>query len=412
MANIYVSYPNNKSCRKCIYKADIQQNVYAVIRNLEEDIKFLHGDSFYVECNGRRVSVDDLTEEGAVYRVWPRLIGGKGGFGSMLRSLGAQIEKTTNREACRDLSGRRMRDINNEKKLKEWVNKQAKAEKEEDVKRKKLEKHYAVAKPKFNDPTFMEQKSQVAENLEDAVSAGLARAGTSAAAGSSADARKRKANTNGGPSDKRAWLGFDPDDLSDSEDDDIEASHSSEESSNSAKDEEQNSPETPNDSMDLSEQNGKVDKEACDENIKNSVNSTKEDENESTSENKNTKEQMPEIRINPEQPMDGIKESMNVQNTEEPGIAAAQSDSPVAEKSPTTDISESEAVDLDLFKSAAELESVGLDKLKMALIALGLKCGGSIQERAQRLFSVKGLSKDQIDPSLFAKSKGKGKKSK
>ena len=33
----------------------------------------------------------------------------------MLRSIGAQIEKTTSREACRDLSGRRMRDINNEK---------------------------------------------------------------------------------------------------------------------------------------------------------------------------------------------------------------------------------------------------------------------------------------------------------
>lgn len=39
------------------------------------------------------------------------------GFGSMLRTIGAQIEKTTNRESMRDLSGRRMRDINNEKKL-------------------------------------------------------------------------------------------------------------------------------------------------------------------------------------------------------------------------------------------------------------------------------------------------------
>lgn len=37
------------------------------------------------------------------------------GFGSMLRAIGAQIEKTTNREACRDLSGRRLRDINEEK---------------------------------------------------------------------------------------------------------------------------------------------------------------------------------------------------------------------------------------------------------------------------------------------------------
>ena len=44
-----------------------------------------------------------------------RLCGGKGGFGSMLRALGAQIEKTTNHEAMRDLSGRRVRDVNNEK---------------------------------------------------------------------------------------------------------------------------------------------------------------------------------------------------------------------------------------------------------------------------------------------------------
>lgn len=35
----------------------------------------------------------------------------------MLRAIGAQIEKTTNHEACRDLSGRRMRDVNNEKEL-------------------------------------------------------------------------------------------------------------------------------------------------------------------------------------------------------------------------------------------------------------------------------------------------------
>jgi len=40
----------------------------------------------------------------------------------MLRALGAQIEKTTNREACRDLSGRRMRDVNNEKKYVKFFN--------------------------------------------------------------------------------------------------------------------------------------------------------------------------------------------------------------------------------------------------------------------------------------------------
>ena len=57
-----------------------------------------------------------MLQDGYIYRMVPRLVGGKGGFGSMLRAIGAQIEKTTNHEACRDLSGRRMRDVNNEKK--------------------------------------------------------------------------------------------------------------------------------------------------------------------------------------------------------------------------------------------------------------------------------------------------------
>lgn len=70
-----------------------------------------------------------------------------------------------------------------------------------------------------------------------------------------------------------------------------------------------------------------------------------------------------------------------------------------------------EPIDLLAFSSAAEMEALGLDKLKMQLMALGLKCGGTLQERAARLFSVRGLSRDQIDPSLFAKP-SKGKKGK
>lgn len=48
-----------------------------------------------------------------------KVLGGKGGFASNLRSI--QVEKTSNNEACRDLNGRRLRDINNEKKLKKWL---------------------------------------------------------------------------------------------------------------------------------------------------------------------------------------------------------------------------------------------------------------------------------------------------
>lgn len=44
-------------------------------------------------------------------------------------------------------------------------------------------------------------------------------------------------------------------------------------------------------------------------------------------------------------------------------------------------------MDLSAFSSWEELASLGLDRLKSALMALGLKCGGTLEERAQRYFS-------------------------
>ena len=66
---------------------------------------------------------------------------------------------------------------------------------------------------------------------------------------------------------------------------------------------------------------------------------------------------------------------------------------------------------MDAFTSAEELEAIGLENLKSALLKRGLKCGGTLHERAVRLFSVKGLTVDQIDSSLKSKG-GKVKKSK
>nr|CAG4649054.1 EOG090X0OE5 [Polyphemus pediculus] len=115
---------------------------------------------------------------------WPRddvflkfsipLIGGKGGFGSMLRAIGAQIEKTTNREACRDLSGRRLRDINEEKRLKDWVAKQAEREKErEERKKKKLDKLKEEFHHEFHDPQYFKARSEVTEKVHDAMEQGI-----------------------------------------------------------------------------------------------------------------------------------------------------------------------------------------------------------------------------------------------
>jgi len=62
-----------------------------------------------------------------------------------------------------------------------------------------------------------------------------------------------------------------------------------------------------------------------------------------------------------------------------------------------------ENLNLEDYSSAEDLEQVGLDVLKVALMCRGLKCGGTVQQRAQRLFSVKGLSDCDVPPSLLAR---------
>lgn len=69
-------------------------------------------------------------------------------------------------------------------------------------------------------------------------------------------------------------------------------------------------------------------------------------------------------------------------------------------------------LDLSAFSCWEELASLGLDRLKSALMALGLKCGGTLEERATRLFGTKGKKLTELDPSLFAKIKPGSKSSK
>jgi len=99
------------------------------------------------------------------------------GFGSMLRAIGAQIEKTTNRDACRDLSGRRLRDINEEQRLKRWFAKQKEREAEkEEAKKKKLAKLKQITEgpplPVIDDQQYNKQRAEMADSVYDAVDKG------------------------------------------------------------------------------------------------------------------------------------------------------------------------------------------------------------------------------------------------
>ncbi|XP_043716572.1 splicing factor SF3a60 homolog [Telopea speciosissima] len=60
-------------------------------------------------------------------------------------------------------------------------------------------------------------------------------------------------------------------------------------------------------------------------------------------------------------------------------------------------------IDLDYYSSVEELIEVGPERLKEALAALGLKAGGTVQQRAERLFLTKHTPLEQLDRKHFAK---------
>lgn len=113
-------------------------------------------------------------------------LGGKGGFGSLLRAIGAQIEKTTNRDACRDLSGRRLRDIKREDEIKKLLALQAKLKEERKRRRKekieKLKKRSESSKTSksiqelvamFDDHAYNNRRLELGDIIEAAVEKGL-----------------------------------------------------------------------------------------------------------------------------------------------------------------------------------------------------------------------------------------------
>ncbi|CAN6709374.1 unnamed protein product [Malus baccata var. baccata] len=60
-------------------------------------------------------------------------------------------------------------------------------------------------------------------------------------------------------------------------------------------------------------------------------------------------------------------------------------------------------IDLDYYSTVEELMEVGPEKLKEALASLGLKTGGTVQQRAERLFLTKDTPLEKLDKKHFAK---------
>ncbi|XP_062411257.1 splicing regulator SDE2 [Sardina pilchardus] len=430
--DVFVISPSLQSKTLTFLPGSTVQNLIELF-TLEDGIP---ATDFYVKNNGRLSSSEDELQTGAVYRLEPRLFGGKGGFGSMLRALGAQIEKTTNREACRDLSGRRLRDVNHEKEMAEWLKKQADREAEKEQRRlDRLQRKLAEPKHYFSDPDYERQCHDLSERLEDSVLRGMQAASSGLVQADEGPSRKRpataavtKATSAPKPGKKKClWTGMG--DLAVSDED-----------SDSASDDDGASPCV---SSSASCRSGAYTARKSAVAAASVAHITSQESPSSSSSSSSSGASSPQ-RSPAQEPHPGQTQSEAAPQQEEaqegtgaPGEAQAagpaqasvaavdaeEAEKPEEEKMDTgsqqavsSSTSKSAApevpagpLDLSAVDSVEQLEAVGLDRLKGALMARGMKCGGTLQERAARLFSVRGLAPDQIDPALLAKP-AKGKK--
>uniref|UniRef100_A0A915AQX3 Replication stress response regulator SDE2 n=1 Tax=Parascaris univalens TaxID=6257 RepID=A0A915AQX3_PARUN len=337
------------------------------IRTLDQ-LRHLPDDSFYVTVNGKLVEWQ-LLNTNIPFEVHLRLRGGKGGFGSLLRSF--RIHRSTNQLMCRDLTGRRLADVKEEEKLRRWIERAN--EREEEKRRRRREKYEKLKagppKHDFNDPNYIETREKLLDETDDAFEAGLA-ALSKDKIGGQCDQRKRAV------------------DKYDEEDEDEFEDLPGPSGLANRKKLERDIPEVKKSKRDENE----VEKRKTEEN------KIEKESNEMTKEDETMREKQTD-GLSGGYAMTIVHSSDIKESGEKDGGSVANGDMKCDKHKEAKDFAE---VNLDDYNNAESLEELGLDHLKHALEVRRLKCGGSLSERAARLFSVKGLQPEQYPKSVRA----------
>ncbi|KAK6918225.1 Sde2, N-terminal ubiquitin domain [Dillenia turbinata] len=332
-----------------------------------------------------------------------RLRGGKGGFGSLLRGAATKAgqKKTNNFDACRDMSGRRLRHVNAEKKLEEW-----KLE-EEERRLEKIAEDFIKKKAKDGKKgrssgdsekyveKYREESLKCMEEVERSVRESIGKL-------------KRKGVEMGGTDEKKLkiWLGKKNMDVSDSEDDDSDEDEKNDKSvvldggsnSNTSKDGEGSS-----NSMSV----GILSGELC---CAGSTESGSEEEKETIVQRCSESDGSPiveqESNATESTTMEELPPCASVLHEGGEGDDVSKSTSGDNEEPMVVRTSMSEVekpLNFADFNSAVEMEGLGMERLKSELQTLGLKCGGTLQERAARLFLLQTTPVEKLPKKLLKK---------
>lgn len=307
-----------------------------------------------------------------IARLSIRIEGGKGGFGTLLRGGGANKQGPVNNDSSRDLDGRRLRDAQALSKIQRALEKKQAAlngtplpdsEDEEEAnqgRKKKFKRKRSEAKPQVEAEVLTEQELKfAAQSAKDARIRQVHKAVVedtmeAVQAGFSASVEK-KASPPTAKSTLSVYGDIYADVSSDEEDEESEESES-EESENEAP------------------------KAATHQPSKHASNGSSSSSNSELSSSAPTSTEKP------------VENDLPVSNRD-------------AAKRTHTAMSEESLLDLAKYEDSVALEALGLDRLKHELSARGLMIGGTLTQRAVRLFQVRGLAPENYPPELLAKTK-------
>ena len=277
-------------------------------------------------------------EENQTYQLFLKkgLRGGKGGFGTLLRSTGKKKGRNAepNNDMCRDLKGQRYHVSENARKMEKWEKEESLREEEalalKYIEEQTGEKARKRAKMEKEEERFRKDSEEVKERMEEAMKVATTKTiQTTVEKGRVRDDEEEE------------------DDSDDEEDEDDFRRKKKKRTTNK---------------------------------------STTEEE---------------QIEEGKEEERKVIKVAKANDEKEFPVVGAA----PMSSNSSPPKQENFEPIDLHDINAAQELERFGLDHLKIELTRQNLKCGGSLEERANRLFLLKMTPFEAIDKKHKAMKK-------
>lgn len=277
-------------------------------------------------------------EENQTYQLFLKegLRGGKGGFGTLLRSTGKKKGRNAepNNDMCRDLKGQRYHVSENARKMEKWTKEESLREEEalalKYIEERTGEKARKRAKMEKEEERFRKDSEEVKERMEEAMKVATTKTiQTTVEKGRVRDDEEEE------------------DDSDDEEDEDDFRRKKKKRTTNK---------------------------------------STTEEE---------------QIEEGKEEERKVIKVAKANDEKEFPVVGAA----PMSSNSSPPKQENFEPIDLHDINVAQELERFGLDHLKIELTRQNLKCGGSLEERANRLFLLKMTPFEAIDKKHKAMKK-------